>query len=58
MATDVKDYSMKVDKVLDEGINTIYFMFGKSYRPAEVMEGSLDRRQLGGKFTKIFLSET
>jgi len=49
---------MKVDKVLDEGINTIYFMFGKSYRPAEVMEGSLDRRQLGGKFTKIFLSET
>ena len=58
MTTDVKDYSMKVDKVLDEGINTIYFMFGKSYRPAEVMEGSLDRRQLGGKFTKIFLSET
>ncbi len=57
MTTAVKDYSLKMDRALNQGINTIYFIFEKSYRPAEVFENNLDRRQLGGKFTKVFLSE-
>lgn len=55
---DKKSFMIPIDKqFISKGINTIYFISSSSYRPAEVIPGSEDRRQLSSKFFKISLKE-
>jgi hypothetical protein len=53
-----KEYKIKIEKAnFDKGINTVYFIFDKGYRPLKIIPGSLDERQLSGQFKKIWLDE-
>ena len=55
ISTAMKEYSIPIDTKFETGINTVYFMFDKYYLPSEVISGSLDKRRLSGKFSKIWL---
>lgn len=57
LTTELRDYSIPIDKKFKTGINTVHFIFQRGYRPANVIPGSLDQRRLAAKFTRIFLSE-
>lgn len=57
MNTEINNYRFPINLELDKGINTIYFIFNQAYRPSEVMINNLDKRQIGGQFTKIYLQE-
>lgn len=56
LSTNAKEYSVPINNNLEKGINTIYFIFDKYYRPYDVVSGSLDERRLSGKFNKIWLN--
>lgn len=57
--TIIKTRQLKINKnYLQSGINTVYFIFNKSYRPFDVIPGSLDKRELSGQFTKIWLIDS
>jgi len=47
------EYIVELDNNIKIGINTIYFIFDKSYKPADVIEGNMDYRSLSGKFYYI-----
>lgn len=55
--TKKQNYSIPISKDLDKGINTIYFVFDRYYRPFDVIPNSLDKRQLAAKFYQLYLSE-
>ena len=57
ISTEMKEYSVPVDIKFETGINTVYFMFDKYYRPSDIISGSLDKRQLAAKFYQLFLTE-
>ena len=53
----IKDYQIPIDKDFIQGINYVYFIADKAYMPAEIIPGSLDKRKLSTKFSKIYLTE-
>lgn len=54
----LKEFTIPIkEDTLVPGINFVYFMFSQSYKPKEVIPGSLDDRNLSAKFTKIYLRE-
>mgnify|MGYP001613530393 CR=1 FL=1 len=53
----IKDYKIPIDKDFIQGINYVYFIADKAYMPAEIIPGSLDKRKLSTKFSKIYLTE-
>lgn len=57
MTTDVKEYSIPINENFQPGINTVYFIFDRYYRPFDVISGSLDKRQLSGQFYQIYLAD-
>ena len=56
ISTQMTEYSIPIDTKLETGINTVYFMFDKYYRPADVIIGSLDERKISAKFFNIYLT--
>lgn len=54
----MKKYELPISKKLDKDINTIYFIFDNDFRPSDVIPGSQDKRQLSGKFSQIYLTDT
>jgi len=57
ITTEYKNYSVFLGNNFNQGINTIYFIFEKNFRPFDVIPGSLDKRRLSGQFTETYLSE-
>lgn len=58
METRMKQYSVPVPPgYVNTGINTVFFVFEKMYRPFDVMSGSTDMRYLSAKFNNVQLSE-
>lgn len=57
LSTKKKNYSIPIDKEFSEGINTVYFVFDKYYRPYDILPNSMDKRQLSAKIYKLFLTE-
>lgn len=55
ISTVMKEYSVPINIQFKQGINTVYFIFDKYYRPADVISGNLDKRRLAGQFNKIWL---
>ena len=56
--TDFKEFKKPINKkYFLKGINFVYFMFDTSYKPKEVIDSSLDERDLSAKFTEIYLLE-
>ena len=53
----IKNYTLPISKKFNKGINTVYFIFQNDFRPLDIIPGSSDMRQLGGKFTQIYLKE-
>lgn len=53
----IKEYTIPIDTEFETGINTIYFMFDKYYRPYDIIPNSMDKRQLSAKMYKLFLTE-
>lgn len=58
ISTEKKEYSVPIDLKFETGINTVYFMFDRYYRPSDIIPGSLDKRQLAAKFYQLFLTES
>lgn len=48
------EYMIELNNI-NKGINFIHFIFNEGFRPNEVIQGSLDKRKLSGKFYKIDL---
>ena len=58
LATNIKKFKIRVGKQnLKKGINTVYFMFGKTYRPKDVLPNSADNRNIAAKFSKVSLQD-
>lgn len=57
ISPEMKEYTLPVEQEFEPGINFIYFIFEKGFKPSDVMKGSLDQRQLAAQFTTIYLSE-
>jgi len=56
LTTSIKEFKIPVEKQnIKKGINTVYFMFTKTYRPKDVLSNSTDVRNLAAKFKKIEL---
>lgn len=51
------NFTLPLEETFVEGINTIYFRFTKTFRPAKVIPASLDQRQFSVKFTNISLTQ-
>ena len=58
LTTNIKEFKIPVKKQnLKKGINTIYFMFTKTYRPKDVLPKSEDVRNVAAKFSKVSLQD-
>ncbi len=57
ISTIIKEYSVPINTKFEAGINKVYFMFDKYYRPVDVIPGSLDERKISAKFLEIYLTE-
>ena len=57
LSTKTKDYTLPIDTEFEEGINFVYFISEKYYRPYDIIPGNLDKRQLSSQFFKIYLTE-
>lgn len=58
ISTEMKEYSVPINIKLETGINTVYFMFDRYYRPSDIIPGNLDKRQLAAKFYQLFFTES
>jgi len=57
VAKNKKKYSLPINNETLNGLNMVYFIFDKSYRPADIIPGNLDRRQLSAKIYSINISK-
>lgn len=57
ISTEAKKYLIPIITKFEAGINKIYFIFDESYRPADIIPGSLDERKISAKFLNIYLME-
>ena len=58
MDSNFKKYQLEISKNnIENGINTVYFIFDKGYQPSKVISGNLDERRLSSQFKKIWLDE-
>ena len=58
LTANIKEFRVPVEKQnLKKGINTVYFMFAKTYRPKDVLSNSTDDRNIAAKFNKISLQD-
>ncbi len=57
ISTTINEYSVPIDTKFEQGINTVYFVFDRYYRPSDLFPGNLDKRQLSAKFIQIYLTE-
>jgi hypothetical protein len=56
--TDIEEFKIPVKKQnLNKGINTIYFIFQKTYRPKDVSLNNTDDRNIAAKFYQISLQD-
>lgn len=57
ISMEMKDYLVPIDQVFVPKLNTMHFIFDKYYLPSEIIPGSLDKRRISAKFSKIWLTE-
>lgn len=57
MATHMKEYTVPVYKEWVENINTVHFIFKKTYQPKKIIMGNFDVRSIVAQFRKIYLTE-
>lgn len=54
---EAKGYTIPLSQGMIKGINTIHFIFQKSFRVSDVVDKSLDNRKIAGKFISITLED-
>ena len=57
MGKHMKEYTVPVDTEWSKNINTVHFIFKKSYQPKNIIAGNSDERSIAAQFRKIYLTE-